>query len=302
MVEEIITKGYLNKLDRELEFIPITFDSVFKGIFERNLDILKRFLIVTLNLELDINETKIEILNNELPKENVREYQKRVDILVVLNDVIFIDIEINRSNFERVKLRNTMYCDKLYTMILESGDNINNLKDVCLYQLNLNTEDKSIAYGEDVIVAYSLTTKNIFVQNKYIVLKYLEFYRKLYYTELESLGESGIWLAALTATSLTELEKMLSYVLDDYEKNRILKEAIRIRKLNFSIHEWEKEKMDELVRLESKRIDNEEGMEQKTADIIKSMFDNNIDLDTISKVTKKSLDEIKLILDDDKEN
>ena len=79
MVEEIITKEYLKELDRKLEFIPITFDPVFKGIFERNLDILKKFLIITLNLDLDINDTKIEILNNELPKENVKEYQKRVD-------------------------------------------------------------------------------------------------------------------------------------------------------------------------------------------------------------------------------
>lgn len=71
--------------------------------------------------------------------------------------------------------------------------------------------DKSIIYGEDIIVSYSLTTKNIFVKNKYIVLKYLEFYRKLYYTEHE-LRKSDIWLAALTATNYFELEEMLSYV------------------------------------------------------------------------------------------
>ena len=230
MVEEIITKGYLKKLDKELEFIPITFDSVFKGIFERNLDILKRFLIITLNLDMSINDTKIEILNNELPKENIKEYQKRVDILVVLNDVIFIDIEINRSNFEKVKLRNTMYCDKLYSMLLEKGENASKLKDICLYQLNLNTEDKLISYGEDIIVAYSLTTKNIFVQNKYMVLKYLEFYRKLYYTNFDDLNESEIWLATLTATSLVELEKMLSRILNDYDKDKIIKEAIRMMK------------------------------------------------------------------------
>lgn len=151
-----------------------------QGVFERNLDILRRFLISTLDLELNVDDTKIEILNNELLKENIREYQKRVDILVVLDDRIFINIEINRSNFEKVKLRNMLYCDKLYSMLLETGDKITKLKDIGLYQLNLNTMDKSITYGEDVIVAYSLVNKDIFGKNKYIVLKYLEFYRNLY--------------------------------------------------------------------------------------------------------------------------
>ena len=41
--------------------------------------------------------------------ENIYEYQKRVDILVVLNDTIYVDIEVNRSSFEKVKLRN-MFC------------------------------------------------------------------------------------------------------------------------------------------------------------------------------------------------
>ena len=55
-----------------------------------------------------MDKTKIEISNNELLKENIKEYKKTIDILVILNDTIFIDIEINRSNFERVKLRNTI--------------------------------------------------------------------------------------------------------------------------------------------------------------------------------------------------
>ena len=90
-------------------------------------------MISTLKLELDVDKTKIEISNNELLKENVKEYKKIIDILVILNDTIFIDIEINRSNFEKVKLRNMLYCDKLYSMLLEMGDKTTRLKDICLY-------------------------------------------------------------------------------------------------------------------------------------------------------------------------
>ena len=77
VVDKIVDEKYLKKVDKNVEMIPLTFDIVFKGVFERNKDILKKFLISTLDLKLDGEKTKIEILNNELIKENVREYQKK---------------------------------------------------------------------------------------------------------------------------------------------------------------------------------------------------------------------------------
>lgn len=289
-----ITRQFLEDTDKKIELISLAFDVAFKSIFENNLDILKEFLILTLNLNLKPKDTKIQLLNNELTNENIKEYHKRIDIIVVLNDTIFIDIEMNRSPFRKVKLRNFMYCDKLYSMLIKSGDEPEKLKELSLYQLNLNTKDKSISYGEDIIVAYSLKTNKIFLDNKYIVLKYLEFYRNLYYTGVK-LSKAEIWLASLTSKTFTELNEMLSKVLPNNKRERMIKEAIRMSTLDFNLHEWEKEKMDELVRCESKRIDKEEGIEQNTIDIVKEMIKNNIDLETISKVTKKTKDEIKNI-------
>ena len=53
---------------------------------------------------MDASDTNIEITKNELLKENIKEYQKCVDILVILNDDIHVDIEINRSSFENPNL------------------------------------------------------------------------------------------------------------------------------------------------------------------------------------------------------
>ena len=254
---EKYTKEYLSELDKELEMIPLTFDPIFKGVFEKNLELLKRFLNVTLDLGLDLNECKITLLSNELPKENKKEYQKTVDIYVLLNERIYIDIEINRSNFEKVKLRNYLYDNKLYSMLLEKGDSINQLRSQYFYQLNLNTKDKTIPYGEDIIVSYGLKTKSIYLDHKYVVLKYLEFYRDLYFTKSDFLNEDEIWLASLTATSFVELNEMLSHILTVQDKDKLIGEVIRTSKDYFSIHEWEKEKCDELVRQESERIDRE---------------------------------------------
>ena len=66
-----------------------------------------------------------------------------------------------------------------------------------------------------------------------------------------------------------------------------MKEAIDIVSEWISFHEWEKEKMDRLVL--------ENAIEQNTVQTIKSMLENNIDYDLISKVSGKSIDEIKKI-------
>ena len=306
MVGKIINKEYLEEVDKEIKMIPLTFDVVLKGVFERNRDLLKKFVISVLKLDIDESYTDIEVTKNELLKENIKEYQKRVDILVILNDNIYVDIEINRSSFEKSKFRNSLYCDKLYTTLLETGEKASFLKKFYLYQLNLNTEDKSTPYGEDRIILYSTATKEIFIDNKIMVLKYLEFYRKLYYTNVDNLKEDEIWLASLTAKNFTELNEMLSHILDDIDRSKFLKEAIRMSKLNFSLRDWETEKMNDLMREESKRVDREEGREEGRAEeqkeLILSMIKNNATLEFISKVTNKSIEEINEIIKKEENN
>ena len=88
----IINKENLRKLDNIREMIPLTFDPVFKGVFSRNLEILKEFLKDVLHLEYELEELDIRILNNELIRESIREYQKRIDVNIVLNDNIYVEI------------------------------------------------------------------------------------------------------------------------------------------------------------------------------------------------------------------
>ena len=117
-----------------------------------------------------------------------------------------------------------------------------------------------------------------------------------------SLTDGDIWLAALTAKTFTELNEMLSRILNDKDRSRLVREAIRMSKSEFVLCEWESEKMEELVREESRRIDHEdgfnEGIEQKTIDVIKSMLSNNLDLEIISNVTGKTKEEIEKIKSD----
>lgn len=121
-----INKRYLKKLDRELEFIPLTFDPIFKGVFGNETNLLKKFLLSVLKLNLPEKKCQLRILNPELPIETYKEYKKTVDFNIMLNDQFLIEIEINRSDFNQVKLKNNLYLNKEYSLILERGIRLEN--------------------------------------------------------------------------------------------------------------------------------------------------------------------------------
>lgn len=67
-------------------------DGVFKSVIgcEKGKNILKAILEEILEIKID----KIELLNTELKKKNVKEQSKRVDCLIKTKDKL-IDVEVN---------------------------------------------------------------------------------------------------------------------------------------------------------------------------------------------------------------
>ena len=94
---------------------------MFKHIFTNNPDILKKFLIDVLKLDINPNLATIIIENNELTKSRKKEYQKNVDIYVSINNNLRIDIEVNSEKFSSIKARNVLYLNKIAIDTTESG-------------------------------------------------------------------------------------------------------------------------------------------------------------------------------------
>ena len=114
VTKSFLTRDDLVKLDKELKLVPLTFDKMFKSVFTYDLDIFKEFLILETNLDLDIESTNISLLNNELPKGIIKEYQKTIDIYVSLNDNTRIDVELNNASYnDLLSIRNSLYESKL---------------------------------------------------------------------------------------------------------------------------------------------------------------------------------------------
>ena len=292
------------------EFIYLTNDVLFKSVMMRNKNILRRFLVELLNLKVDDSD-KIVFLNKELIKDQIKEKGGTVDIYVKIGDKYFIDIEMNKSSFSTVKIRNYLYVEKLHSLMLEEGDEYKALKANNLYQLNLNANESKKIIPFDNMTEISTITgiKTMECIQRYSVN--LAYYEEMYYNEVEEMSFSEIFMAGLMSKNYNELYERMSIIFSPEELNKFMGDVINMGKKYFSIHAWEKEKLDALVqdnireeaieeglekgREEGLTIGRAEGFELKTIEMIQNMLKENTDYEYISKVSGKTIEEIKEI-------
>ena len=196
-----------------------------------------------------------------------------------------------------------------FVEIKDSIKNIDEAMEKQLIQLNLNTKDVNIPYGDDILMTYGLKSNRIYVENKKIILKYLAYYKRLYYNLNIKLTKSELWLVVILSESFTELYDLLETLLTKEKRDSFIRKVINMSKDTFILHEWEKDKMDklkELARLEdaeneglekgfAKGIEQgiQEGIGQEKNSIAKKLLEKNISLDIISETTGLTIEEIK---------
>ena len=290
---------YFEQLDEKLTLVPLTYDKAFKRIFRTNLE---EFLKDVIPLDID-KECNIRLMDGELPKENMKEKGRIVDIYVVLDGKIYIDIEMNKSKFETVLQRNIKYKDKLSSMLPESEGDFKNLTSNKLYQLNLNAYPYEKIL-DDIIVLYGLKTHHIYSSDECMVVKSLERYRDLYYNKGNK-EKDVIWLTILTSRTFTELYELSRHILSKEKVKKLMEAAISMSKDGFILHEWQKDKFDALVKYneiedakkEGKSLGIEEGKnigtKEKAIEIAKNLLNMKMSIKDISKATGLTEEEIK---------
>ena len=297
-----MNEEYFMQLDEKLTLVPLTYDKAFKRIFRTNLDILKDFLKDVIPLDID-KECNIRLMDGELPKENMKEKGKIIDIYVVLDRKIYVDIEMNKSKFETVLQRNIKYKDKLSSMLPESNEDYKALTSKKLYQLNLNAYPYEKIL-DDIIVLYGLKTHHIYSSDECMVVKSLERYRDLYYNKGNK-EKDVIWLTILTSRTFTELYELSRQILSKEKVKKLMEAAISMSKDGFILHEWQKDKFDALVKYneiedakkEGKSLGIEEGKnigtKEKAIEIAKNLLNMKMSIKDISKATGLTEEEIK---------
>ena len=275
----------------------MSYDRAFKSTFKTNQNILKHILNASLPITIS-KEDKISLLDSEMPIINKKEHEQIVDIFVVINNTIYVDIEMNRSKFENVFERNTKYKNRMSNVIFEKGENLKELKTKYLYQLNLNASPNEEIL-EDTVVMYGLNTNKIYSSKESVIIKSLERYRDLYYNGVRD--KKVIWLTILTARNFSELYELASQILDEEELKKLMEASINMSKDGFVLHAWQKEKMDALVKYneieEATNKGKAEGIKENTIEIAKKLLKENIDVETISKTTGLTKEDIQKLIE-----
>ena len=271
---------------------------MFKRIFTKNPEILKRFLISVLKLDMNPDTATIEIESNELVKAKDKEYHKTVDILAKINNNLRIDIEINSERYDSVKFRNTMYLEKITTDTIESGNTNSSMTKYYFYQLNLNVSNSDSNLEENYMLLEESSHKPL-LNNFKIVCKSIDYYNKLYYNLDKHTTNDVVWLAMLKARDFVELKEMASLVMDKKSSDKFVKDFKEASQDKLILSEWEADKMANLVRETSLELAEKDGFkdgfDSGILKTIKSMLREKSSYEFISKVNNKSINEIKEI-------
>ena len=244
----------------ERTIIPLTSDGPFKAFFSKNPDYLKEFLILETNLNLDPDEVSISTYIDELPIENKISKTFRIDILVYLNDNMIINIESNGKKYSDIMYRNLIYMAKITgTSLLKKGENINNLKNIELLQLNINTNKLDDNFGEDVL---KLKGKHINAKKFSIIVKNIAYYKKLYYNKTK-LDKAGLWLVFLSAQTYSEAYKILCEIYNDENHiDQIMEEVFKLNHNKKILTRWEAQMLEDLANYTEKENAIKEGHEE----------------------------------------
>ena len=70
-----------------------------------------------------------------------------------------------------------------------------------------------------------------------------------------------MWFVVLNSRTFSELYEFTGYIMDDIIRDKYIREMINMSRDNFLLHEWEKEKLDKLVKYERRKNALEEGVE-----------------------------------------
>ena len=273
------------------KFYTCRYDRAFKEVFmnEKNKDLL----IYLLEGILKVKIKEVEYLNLEQNVDNVSVKRKHFD-LNLKTDIGRIQVEVNASDLGYVRPRNMSYLCDVYSHHVLKGQNYR--EDVKIIQINFSyglkdTKALRVYYIQD-------EEEKKYVENFVIYEINMEKYMSFWYTnnvqEIEKNKEIimlDLGLEELKA--LSKKDRMVEKYMDELkrvnedpdfhvfmsaeEDNRKIENSIREEMIEKGLKEGMEKGLKQGL---------EQGLEQANRQIVMSMLEEGLDINTISKYTK----------------
>ncbi|TXJ56315.1 Rpn family recombination-promoting nuclease/putative transposase [Brachyspira aalborgi] len=242
----------------------------------------------------------VEILNPFNLKKHYNDKETIVDVKCITKNGTVVIIEVQLSGNSRFPERILYYWAANYSKLLKKGEEYEDLTPVIsinLLNFNLNKNDKNV---HSCYMIYDTKNKNLLTDHLQIHIIEL---KKFKFKDNDLKKDLNYWLGFFTTNN------MEAYMSEIVKEKPIMEEAHK-RYNNFirsrlMMSEYEKKEIyqyDKQITLEEKRREGIkegrregklEGIKERNYTIAKEMKLENIDIETIKKITGLSIEEIE---------
>lgn len=277
-----------------------TNDYVFSRIFgyERNWELLKDLLEAILT---DIKIKKIELVKQySLDKETIENRGAILDVLAVLNDDTYVNVEVQVEDYKNTIERSIFHDSGLYHESLVKKDNFKKAKRVIgIWILAYNIFDEG-SFHE--IARLKRDYENILLTNKlefhYIQLPKFKEKCKRISNKLEEwltfiINDNKEEIKMINNEYVQKAEDELEYINSDEEERM----RAKFRERCEWNYQFNLESMKEYGKEQGFKQGIEQGIKEQSIKIAKRMLDKNEKIEYIMEITGLTEDEIKELQD-----
>ena len=276
-------------------------DVLFKKVFFSEGSVLLKMLQDILDIRED---SGITIIGYETRSKNIFGKSFRGDLLVTLSDRTYVSIEMNNSNPKNSLSRNMIHLFRIHSDMLVKGMPDSELEKYRLYQLNFDNFRNPSREAIEKYAFCSLTTGKV----RNLIYTFcdvdLEKCRKLVYNvNVREVSKDIRWEAIMTSNDIEEISKLLGEdMLSMEEKDKFLNTVRELNEDEKVVKDWMWEENDKLRYYNDLEASKEQGIEQgiedKSKEVVINMLNKNMDYETISEISGKTIEEIKEIEND----
>ncbi len=293
-------------MTKDKKFYSLANDSVFKNVFYRDDDLLKRFLTDILSVfydDIDIKDFKV--LNTELTKDKLYIKNKVVDILVDIGTKI-INIEVNVKYDDYRIYRNFFYLASSTIASMKKDMKFVDVREHVQFNFNFKKNYKN---GYKISEYGDLSTGEVTIPFMRTIDIDVDYYKNKWYNSGKS-KEYYEQFKSIIMFGLTEYELKNLEDSDDYMK-KIKDDVIKLNgDPNFyqaMTDEEDREMIENSIFISGKQEGIKQGIErgieqgtrrgieENQKNIVKNMKDANYKLEDIKEITGLSIEEIEKI-------
>ena len=293
-----------NKIERPI--FRLCNDTVLKELFSKVPNALLLLISDILDIDYDVIKTKSTVkLASELNKNKDKNKTTICDFLVKVNDTFYVNVEMNKSFYKGLTERNLLYASRILSNSVIKGTDYSELPKYKVAQLNINCFRnlngkilaKMMLFDSDtgIVCTESLFFYNFDIEkcfhlyyniNEKVTKKenrLIKWGTILYTTDISSISE----IMGDDFMSKEDKEKFIKTTEELQEEHRILTDDDIIQ-----LTEWKFES-ERLAALEQGHNEGiEQGIEQKTIELVTKMLIKNYPLKEISEITGLTEEEI----------